>query len=152
VEVESKIMQTKSNQKSTSRLVKQLARKNISPLIPLAISKAVATEAVQDAKKQIAPGIYPIDVTIRLTGQIKLGEEQMQKITQTAEPWKLLTLALSKLNGVTIESLVRESDNLTDEQIEDVKAKAKDAVATIKGKTEKKIAGKMTGKISYTVQ
>lgn len=49
-------------------------------------------------------------VTLTVTGQVKVGEDYEQRIVAKADPWKLLLVALSKLNGVTMESIVKEAE------------------------------------------
>ncbi len=80
------------------------------PIVALALSKLFTSK--KDAKairENVGVGEYPIDTTVKLVGTMKVFEDH-QAIINAKVPWeRLFTVALSKLNGVTIESLVREA-------------------------------------------
>lgn len=74
--------------------------------------------AVADLKKELdleRPGVgkYNIDkvITLHVTGTVTVGEDYEQRVVAKADPWKLLEVALSKLNGVTIDSIVKDAEN-----------------------------------------
>lgn len=90
-------------------------------------------------------------VTFNIKGEVSVrqGEDYKQVINHTLPYQELLTLALSKLNGVTIESLMREAL----EQMENPafkaecgenKAKATQALTSLKGKAKRNCRGKVT--------
>lgn len=57
-------------------------------------------------------GTHVIDETVMLkvSGTVTVGKDYDQRIVAKADPWKLLSVALSKLNGVTVDMLVEESE------------------------------------------
>ena len=112
--------------------------------IPLAISKAPAGPALTQAREKLDPGEYQVDATVRVTGVVRVGEDYTQRITANANPWGLLAVALSKLNSVTVESLVREADRVAAGVTKDIQARATSAIQEIKAATERTCAGKVT--------
>jgi len=108
------------------------------------IWKAFSAVADKDAIKAMIPersmeGI--IDKTIRVRFGFTKGEDHETLAVQQAKPWRLLAVALNKLNGVTIESIVNEAENLDDEAEKLAKKDAELALAKIKSKTSKVIKG-----------
>jgi len=108
------------------------------------IWKAFSAVADKDAIKAMIPersmeGI--IDKTIRVRFGFTKGEDHETLAVQQAKPWRLLAVALNKLNGVTIESIVNEAENLDDEAEKLAKKEAELALAKIKSKTSKVIKG-----------
>lgn len=67
-----------------------------------------------------------------------------EAIVNAAVPYdKLLAVALSKLNGVTVESIVREA--LSGEVLtEDIKVQAQEAIDKFKGQSKKVVSGRTT--------
>lgn len=64
---------------------------------------------VAEARAATAPGSYRVEATVRVSATCSVGEDFDRRRTQTV-PWQdLFGLALSKLNGVTVEALVREA-------------------------------------------
>ena len=90
-----------------------------------------------------------IKVNFCLSGQFvaKKGED-FEQVVSFAVPYdKILAVALSKLNGVTVESIVNEALN-TDLDDSIIKNEALAALAKIKGKSSRKMSGKVTIKSS----
>lgn len=123
-------------------------------------------------------GTHTIEETVMLkvSGTVTVGKDYDQRIVAKADPWKLLQVALSKLNGVTVDSLVEEaaageldtkatkteievafgkvlSRKEKKEYQEAVKraAHAGEAIDTIKEGTWTKCDGKVTKKINIQV-
>jgi hypothetical protein len=114
---------------------------NITPLLAVAINKFALAKADRNA---VEPGDYSIDALVRVKGGVRVGEDKLGKITpQKARPWALLAVALSKLNGVTMESIVREAESIDDA---DVKQQASDAIAALKLTTETDTKGQVTSR------
>ena len=110
----------------------------------------VVEVALKKAKSDVKldPGTYKVDATVRITGFLKVGESYEQKIVAKADPWTLLAISLSKLNGVTVESLVKEATN-GGFDTEDIKNRANEAIAAVKAPTITECAGKVTGQIEF---
>jgi len=116
------------------------------PIQALAFSKF----SLGKARDAVGPGEYDVNVLVRVKGSVKVGNDYGQRMVATANPWKLLGVALSKLNGVSVDSIVREAEanGLNDEAI---KAQAAVAIAAVKGPTEKTCKGKVTAKLTFEV-
>ena len=115
--------------------------KMINAVESLAVAKVVDAK---DVREEVLPGKYDVDVVVRIKGSIKVGEDYTQNVPAAARPWALLALALSKLNGVTIDSLTREALGLSEDQEKEIKAKAEESIQSIKDTTERKCKGKVT--------
>ena len=106
---------------------------------------------VDDGYVADSAAIFVVDFTARFQGKIQIGNGYVQKIVAKADPWKLLALALSKLNGVTIKSLIREAE-VTAIDTESLKEQATNALAQIKKPTTTVCQGKTTGDVNINVQ
>lgn len=116
----------------------------------VALGKAVKDAVLKEAGAGVKAGEYPIGFTVRIGGTIKKGEDYSQELVSRADPWLLLAAALSKLNGVTVDALVREAMTADEALIEGLKAKAAEAIQQIKGTTKSICAGKITTKLTVT--
>ena len=109
----------------------------------LAKAAAAAKSATRDA---LPVGDTAVDSTLTLTvtGTVRCGDDYTQRIVAKADPWTLLAVALSKLNGVTIDSLVSEALAADKATIKAIKAKAAEAIEAVKAPTTKDCKGKVT--------
>jgi hypothetical protein len=82
-----------------------------------------------------------IEKTLRVRFGFTKDEDHETLAVQTAKPWRLLAVALNKLNGVSIDSIVAESENLDENAEKLAKKQAEQALAKIKSKTTKLIKG-----------
>ena len=114
----------------------------------LAVCKAIKEAAEKTASANLAPGTHTVDCTVRVTGIITKGEDYNQNIVAKADPWTLLAVAMSKLNGVTLESIVKDALNTPEELIEAIKLSAKTAVEAVKAPTLTACKGKVTTKLT----
>jgi hypothetical protein len=115
----------------------------------VAIGKALNEAAYKGASGILPVGKHTVDVTVRIQGVITKGESFSQQIVEKAEPWSLLAIALSKLNGVTVESLVKEA-LAGGPEVAAIKEQANGAIKAIKGTTTTTCAGKVTAKLTVT--
>lgn len=113
----------------------------------VALAKLVKDAAAKAASAGVTVGEYKLDFTVRVSGLVTKGADYEQPIVEKAEPWVLLAAALSHLNGVTVESLVREALTDRSELVDSLKKQAADAVAAVKGPTMTKCNGKVTTKL-----
>lgn len=120
----------------------------LSAIETLALSKAVKEAAEKEARKGAAVGEHTVDMTVRVVGSIKVGEDYVQNIVAKAQPWALLAVALSKLNGVTIDAITREAEAIAAGEVEAVKENAEKAIAAIKNTTTSVCKGKVTTKLA----
>lgn len=87
-----------------------------------------------DVRDAMDEGTYEIDEIVRIQGSMKIQADH-ESITTAAIPWmKVLALALSKLNGVTIESLVKEALE-ADDLGKEIKDRARVAMNKLKDST-----------------
>jgi len=109
------------------------------------LSKAVAA-AQKDNRNATEPGSYGVDtqVVIDVAGTVTVGEDYQQRIVAKADPWTLLAVALSKLNGVTVDSIVREALTADEKLVKSIKAQADKAMASVKAPTLTDCKGKVT--------
>lgn len=114
--------------------------KNLTAIETLALSKLSAGTS----RDEIGPGEYSGSVTVTVDYSLKVGEDYEQRIVSKADPWTLLAVALSKLNGVTVESIVREAEAGTIKGAE-IKKAADAALAAMKEPTITACKGKVTG-------
>lgn len=117
----------------------------------VAITKAVSDKDAKAAKAALTVGEHDVDVTIRVTGSIKRGLDYTQKIVAKADPWTLLAAALSHLNGVTVDSIVREALSADPALVKSLKAQAQDALEAVKAPTDTPCTGKVTAKVAASV-
>lgn len=86
-----------------------------------------------------------VEYVLQGSAIVRKGEDS-EAIVNAAVPYdKLLAVALSKLNGVTVDSIVREaleSDVVTSE----IKEQAQQAIAKFKGQSRKIVSGRTTVK------
>lgn len=116
-------------------------------LLSLALEMATGPEKV---KEGLAPGVYEIDETIRIKGAVRKGESY-DSVVNAAVDWRgLFAFALTKLNGVTVDSIVREFVNVGTVDADEVDKQAKAAVKTILGTTIKECSGKTTAALTVT--
>jgi hypothetical protein len=114
----------------------------------VALGKAVKEAAVKEAGAKVVAGEYPVDFVVRVSGSVKKGEDYDGQIVEKAEPWLLLAVALSHLNGVTVDSIVKEALAADPALVDSLKVKAAEALAAIKGPTKTRCAGKVTTKLA----
>lgn len=111
-----------------------------SPLVLTAIHKAAGKPP------KIEPGDHIIDFSASFKGHLRKGDDYEAKMVAKADPWALLAVALSKLNGVTIDSLIKQTENMTVEPNK-IKKSANDAIAKLKEPTLTVCSGKTTGQV-----
>lgn len=109
----------------------------------LALSKVVKEKDEKAARLEITSGVYAVSFAASIQGTLKVGEDYEQNIVAKADPWLLLSVALSKLNGVTIADLTAEA--LRGKiSTADVKERAENAMGLLKAATNQICRGKVT--------
>ena len=117
----------------------------------VATKKAIKDETFRRLSEELAPGQHLVDCSVRLRGVLKKGNPFRTKVPAAANPWRLLAKALSKLNSCTIESIVRESMEISDEETEAVKDEAAKAIEQIVASTERESTGRLTGEVLWSL-
>lgn len=117
---------------------------NINPIILLALSKVDIDKAI---RKTIEPSVYTGTATIKVAYDLKVGADFDQRVAAAANFQKLFAVALSKLNGVTVEALVREATAMDDDdpRLTEITTRAKAATAAVLDATLRTVSGKVTG-------
>jgi len=109
-----------------------------------ALAALVTDTAAKKASEALTVGETPVDFTVRVHGVLNRGKDYEQEIVAKADPWLLLVVALSHLNGVTVESITKEALTSDPALVENLKAQAKKAIETVKGPTLTPCNGKVT--------
>jgi hypothetical protein len=120
-------------------------------LVPLALAKAVAEKDYKQLTAELPEGTFCFDTVVHLKGTIKKGAPFESKVPAAIDPWALLHRALSKLNAVTLESLVQEALNATEAETEEIKASAKKAVDRLVAATSRTMSGRVTAQVVWEV-
>jgi hypothetical protein len=120
-----------------------------------AIEKAVVARIVKDDESReavagINPGEYKGEFLAKVSYAFKRGEDFEKPIPAKAKPWRILAYALGKLNGVTIDALVREVEDAGIDEA-DIEKRANAAMAEISAKTITKCNGQVRGTFSLEV-
>jgi hypothetical protein len=109
-----------------------------------ALLKAVSSAEAKAASAALTPGSHEVDFTVRIQGTFNRAEDHPTTLVQKAKPWSLLALAMSKLNGVTVEALVTEFFDQDPGKTKDIEDRAKAAIKKIKGSTAGMANGSVT--------
>jgi hypothetical protein len=108
---------------------------NLTPEETKAIFALVSETAAVKASKSILVGDHPLNFTVHVEGFLRKGEDYKEQDVAKAEPWTLLLVALSHLNGASIESITREALTADPSLVENLKVAAKKALEAIKAPT-----------------
>jgi len=112
---------------------------NLAALPPhtLAVLAKRADEAAKATREELAPGKHTVDETVvlRIVGGVAVGEDYASHIVAKADPWGLLACALGRLNGVTVEALVKEALSKDSVDMKALKKQVTEAVAAVKKPT-----------------
>lgn len=120
-------------------------------IVPVALHKLVAAPKYKKLVPDIEPGEYPIELQVRVLGTLKKGEPFEQRIAAKANPWAIAALAISKLNGVSIDALVRESVAVPKETQDAIKEQATAALQKIIDATRTPMEGRVTANLVHEV-
>ena len=120
-------------------------------VITIALNKAVSASVARKASAELTPGDHNVDCLVHITGSLKRGEDYEQEIVAKADPWTLVAAALSHLNGVTVDSLVREALTADPALVKSLKAEAAVAVKAVKAPTLTACNGKVTTSLEVTL-
>ena len=110
----------------------------ISKQVMVAVSKCFSPDDVKEASQALEAGEYPIDETLRIVGTIKKGQDFYQVQHMRCDTWAILAVALSKLNAVTMESIINEAISAPEEMVEDIKKRVKNVLESYKAEKNEK--------------
>lgn len=117
----------------------------------IALGKAIRKEEVAASSSEMIIGETEVDMLIRISGTLTKGEDFEQRVVAKAQPWDIVAVALSKLNGVTVESLIRESMGMEEAKVTEIKEQAKAAMSKIKSPTNTIMNGRISPKLTIEV-
>ena len=117
----------------------------------LAIAKVIKDAMAKEISGSLKAGTYPVDFTVNIHGQVTKGKAYNQNIVAKANPWGLLAVALSKLNGVTVESIIRDAEVIAEGDISQIKEQAELAITKVKANTTQACTGKVTTNLVYKI-
>lgn len=110
----------------------------------------VAITKVGSKSPKIEEGVYDVDFLVRIKGTVRKGKDYPTTVYQSVPFDKLFAIALSKLNGVTVESIVREA--LSDEDnTEKIKEEVNESVRKLVNASEKIVNGKTTANLNIEI-
>lgn len=109
-----------------------------------AVYALVTKDAAQKASEKLSVGDHKVDFKLHIHGVLHRGEDYESHKVATANPWLLLAVAFSHLNGVTVESITQEALTADPALVESLKAQAAVAIQAIKGPTLMAENGKVT--------
>lgn len=118
--------------------------------VTVAIAKAIKSAAVSKASKKLKVGTYNIDTTVHVSGTINKGEDFEQVQHMKVDHWGMIAVLLSKVNGVTIESVVKEVNKADPEYVTTIKKEAQMAMDRVKKPATVLTDGKVTTNLTVT--
>jgi len=120
-----------------------MSNDKLSAVDVLAIAKAVASKEVKAVRDKVIPGKYTGSVTVKIAYGLNVGEDYDSMVAASV-PWqKICGVLLSKLNAVTIESVIREVlQNGADTA--ELDREARDAVQRLMEPAKKRCKGRVT--------
>jgi hypothetical protein len=122
----------------------------LTPAEVKALASLVSSDSASEASAALAVGSHPVDFTVRIAGSLDRRGDCNQRYVARAEPWLLLAVALSKLNGVTVESIVREALTADPKLVASLQKKADDAIGELKEATWKTRNGSVYAHLNVT--
>jgi hypothetical protein len=121
----------------------------------LALSKALSSAAVKEAREQVAPGRFSVDFLVRILGELTVGEDH-EAIRTGSLPWlALATVALSKLNDATVDKLIAAFEDGTIGDLSEAEGKpmVRDRLDAVKLTTKAVVKGRVSAKlVALTVE
>ena len=118
-------------------------------LTQVALHKVVKEPVYKKLIPIIDPGEYPIRFQVEILGTLKKGLPFQQRIAAKVNPWALAAYALSRLNGACIESVVRDSLGISEEEQQAIKEKATKALQRLIDSTTTEMEGRVTGTLVH---
>jgi multidrug efflux pump subunit AcrB len=126
----------------------------------VAVAKVIKEKAVKEASKNLDPGKYDVELLVRILGSFTKGEDYEQRVTAKINYALLASLALSKVNKETRDTIVEDflmsmgRSETSDEHkklIDQIKDEIQPKLDEIKGMTTTKMTGKVTTDLSIEV-
>ena len=138
--------------KTTTPTPTLLVMSNINSLSLLALARIgglnlASSSAAKAARAEVAPGVHAVDVTVRLRGEVRVGEDHEAAVAVSA-PWRDIAVALlGKVSAPVRERTLREILGGEAPVSAEIKDEVEAAIRDIMGTTIKVVSGKVTGKV-----
>lgn len=102
--------------------------------LSLAITKAIAKAEQDEAREKLGEETtIKVDATVRIRGDLTIGKSAMTTQVNKLCPWKLALAAINRLNGASIDALVREAQGLDEKATKPLKDNVKKAAEELLG-------------------
>jgi hypothetical protein len=103
--------------------------------------RAALANVAKPKNSDLAPGIYPVDVTVRIRGTVRKGEDFKATQPASLNPWALCGFLLSKLNATTADAVAAQvaeafKSGTLNSDFDAYKKYAEEALATMAAATE----------------
>lgn len=136
-------------------MTKHITKENTSPVAMLVVAKAVKDKIADKARAQVDPAEYAVDLTVRIQGSIRKGEDYEKDIPHRVK-WDLLFAALaSKVNDETLSAVLRDYAKASEDEgkslISQIKGKVEGIVVDLKGSTRAVVNGPITTDLTVEV-
>lgn len=103
----------------------------------------------KDARNQVQPGEYPINMTVQVVGSIKVGEDYTGKVTAALPMQKLFMAVASNLSTERLEQILRNIDKIDDKEVEEFSARIQGVWEKLAETTTKPCKGKVTSDLAF---
>ena len=124
---------------------------NLTPEVITALYKTIRKEQASEVSSKLPVGETGIDVLVRISGTLKKGPDFNQRVVAKAQPWDIIAVLMSKLNGVTIDSVVKEALKVDPDKVTEVKKGAQEAMDEIKAPTITQMNGRVSPYLTVEV-
>jgi hypothetical protein len=124
---------------------------NLPPEVITALYKTIRKEQASEVSNKLSIGENHVDVLVRISGTLKKGPDFTQRVVAKAQPWDIIAVLMSKLNGVTIDSVVKEALKVDPDKVTEVKKGAQEAMDEIKAPTSTLMNGRVSPYLSVEV-
>lgn len=114
------------------------------------VEQAALIKAVRSMPKALPVGEHEIDMTVRVQGTLTKGADYDSATYQAIPFDKLFMIAMSKLNNITVDSIVKEALESEELDTSEVKNKVKEVIAALTEKVVKTQSGKTTARLSVS--
>ena len=100
-----------------------------------ALAKAIATKDLDAIRCELPEGTsMEVDMLVQIQGTLTVGKSAETTQVASLQPWRLFLAALSMLNGVSIDCLIRMADDMSAADEKAQKVKVMSAAERLKGK------------------
>jgi hypothetical protein len=132
-----------------------MTKNGTSPVAVLTLSKAIKDKVADKARADVGPAEYAVDLTLRIQGTIRKGEDYEKDIPHRIK-WDLLFAVLaSKVNDETLSAVLRDYSKASEDEgktlLGQVKGKVEGVVADLKGATRAMVNGPITSDLAVEV-